>query len=784
MILYRPVGLQELELIYDSGMRAFPARLPQQPIFYPVLDLEYARQIASDWNASSGQQAGYVTQFKVEDEYIRKFEEHTVGGSQHQELWIPAEEMEEFNRHITGTIKVVEAHFGETFEGFVPDQFGLQGKDAVAQFTLLANSFVYRRLEFYQEIKRNHKAVFLDYPFWLTHEFKNEGLKEKVLQGIKEAWFSSFPKIPLPSPVPKDDTPEAEVDSQPLENPVPEGRTDSFSWDEEDIEEETPPVKQSPSFVNPVRKESAPEEQINRQEATKPGRETITPPQGSASHFVAKPAPRETVPVRQPESFFVQGVQLGLREQYKEAVEQLSRAVAVNPRQVAAQTSLGVARLRLGEENRALSCYEAAIKIDPRSAEAHYFRANILYARGEVREAVEEYTIAIGLKPELIEAHENPLPQDRLTDYNKSPAGMNRIARPARRILELNQLLEANPRQPEILKERAAEYSRLWNDEQAIADYSASLKIRPDDARVLHLRGQAYERIGQSERALDDFRQATNLNPQLSNEYLNQGVQLGRIGNYRQSIASLTEGIRLAPRNPNGYFNRGTSYFQLGDLENAIADFSTVIELTSNDEDAYYWRGISYEEAGRQKEAIADYRQLLAISQNPDLRAEIRQRLSQWNEEDPKETSQRRTPEDQRKSDPTKTKERDQKLDLYELVSALGERALRSTWFGSDLDCEGEKADELYESTDQNQPVDGGDFLEITSGIQRTVKGDFQAFDRGGESPWLFVRAWKGEGFYIETNDPKIKARLKSQFPSLEEVQGAAAPYLGMFIPI
>ena len=43
MILYRPVGLKELELIYDSGMRAFPARLPQQPIFYPVLDLEYAK---------------------------------------------------------------------------------------------------------------------------------------------------------------------------------------------------------------------------------------------------------------------------------------------------------------------------------------------------------------------------------------------------------------------------------------------------------------------------------------------------------------------------------------------------------------------------------------------------------------------------------------------------------------------------------------------------------------------------------------------------------------------
>ncbi len=138
MILYRPVGLQELELIYDSGMKAFPARLPQQPIFYPVLDLEYARQIASDWNAKSGQFAGYITQFKVEDEYIERFETHTVGGSQHQEFWIPAEELEEFNRHIVGHIKVVEAHFSDSFQGFVPDKFGLEGKNAVAQFTLLS----------------------------------------------------------------------------------------------------------------------------------------------------------------------------------------------------------------------------------------------------------------------------------------------------------------------------------------------------------------------------------------------------------------------------------------------------------------------------------------------------------------------------------------------------------------------------------------------------------------------------------------------------------------------
>ena len=33
MILYRPVGEQELALIRESGYTAFPPRLPEQPIF-------------------------------------------------------------------------------------------------------------------------------------------------------------------------------------------------------------------------------------------------------------------------------------------------------------------------------------------------------------------------------------------------------------------------------------------------------------------------------------------------------------------------------------------------------------------------------------------------------------------------------------------------------------------------------------------------------------------------------------------------------------------------------
>jgi hypothetical protein len=108
--LVRPVGLHELALIWDSGMREFPPRLPHQPIFYPVTNAEYARQIAKDWNTRDEKSgfAGFVTEFAVDSGYVAKFPPHVVGASQHQEYWIPSEELGPFNKAISGRIRVLD----------------------------------------------------------------------------------------------------------------------------------------------------------------------------------------------------------------------------------------------------------------------------------------------------------------------------------------------------------------------------------------------------------------------------------------------------------------------------------------------------------------------------------------------------------------------------------------------------------------------------------------------------------------------------------------------------
>jgi hypothetical protein len=103
--LWRPVGPAEFELIKQSGMRAFPPRLPEQSIFYPVTTEAYAIKTARDWNVpASG--SGFVTCFEVAKDFLNQYEVQLAGGKAYQEYWIPAEDLNAFNAAIVGEIKV------------------------------------------------------------------------------------------------------------------------------------------------------------------------------------------------------------------------------------------------------------------------------------------------------------------------------------------------------------------------------------------------------------------------------------------------------------------------------------------------------------------------------------------------------------------------------------------------------------------------------------------------------------------------------------------------------
>ncbi|WP_419184093.1 hypothetical protein [Streptomyces caniscabiei] len=89
-------------VVYESSQ--FRAGVPAPAV--GKLDEAYAVKIARDWNVKHDG-AGYVTRFEVDTEFLRRYPVRQAGGRTILELWVPAEELEEFNAHLVGEIEVV-----------------------------------------------------------------------------------------------------------------------------------------------------------------------------------------------------------------------------------------------------------------------------------------------------------------------------------------------------------------------------------------------------------------------------------------------------------------------------------------------------------------------------------------------------------------------------------------------------------------------------------------------------------------------------------------------------
>jgi len=192
--MYRPIGVKELDLILNTGCRRYPPRLPTQPIFYPVLNQEYAIEIAQKWNTKDNNSGfcGYVTEFNIDKHYVSKYETHIVGSSKHEELWVPAELLSEFNSYIQAPILISNAFYGERYEAI---------ENHIEKFIQLLELKKYNPMDFSCQVQAEWKMVTHHYMAWVKHDFNNyvcdydkanllSSLRKTLVDNMK--WFFTF----------------------------------------------------------------------------------------------------------------------------------------------------------------------------------------------------------------------------------------------------------------------------------------------------------------------------------------------------------------------------------------------------------------------------------------------------------------------------------------------------------------------------------------------------------------------------------------------------------------
>ena len=113
--LYRPVGQKEPDLIEASEWKRFPPRLEWQPIFYPVLNENYATRIAAEWNTKDVENGsvGFALKFDVAEAFLESYNVEQVGDAECLEYWIPSEHLDAFNDAIEGTIEIISEWRGD-----------------------------------------------------------------------------------------------------------------------------------------------------------------------------------------------------------------------------------------------------------------------------------------------------------------------------------------------------------------------------------------------------------------------------------------------------------------------------------------------------------------------------------------------------------------------------------------------------------------------------------------------------------------------------------------------
>ena len=289
---------------------------------------------------------------------------------------------------------------------------------------------------------------------------------------------------------------------------------------------------------------------------------------------------------------------------YRQAIEDLNRAIEIKPDYVMAYTSRGVAYIYLGNYRQAIEDLNRVIAIRPSYAEAYNNRGAAYKGFGNYRQAIEDLNRVIAIRPNYPEAYLN-----RGFAYNG--LGNYRQA-----IEDFNRAIEIRPSYVEAYNNRGLVYGGLGNYRQAIEDYGRAIKIKPDYADAYYSRGNIYSMLGQYQLAIEDFNKVIRLKPDYANAYYQRGVAYKNMEQNQPAIENFTTAIRLQPANVLAYFNRGTVYNILNQDKQAIDDYNEAIRLNPGYVDVYNSRGITYNKLGEYQLAIKDFNESIKLQSN------------------------------------------------------------------------------------------------------------------------------------------------------------------------
>ena len=310
-----------------------------------------------------------------------------------------------------------------------------------------------------------------------------------------------------------------------------------------------------------------------------------TPVAEKAIEFFDRQQQREQT---SPDLFRRRALALQFLGRYKQAIEDYTNALRMDPDNVETLIRRGQTWYSLGKNDFAVKDFKSAIKRDRGNDQALYQLALTRFDLGEFKLAERDIQRAIESSPRNVRYY--GLYADILQNLGQHDGVIEALDRAS--------LLDSTD--PLTYQKRGQVHYLRRNYVSAISDFTRSLELSPNQPEVALTRGQAWLKAEQPQQAIDDFGRVLGQTLNLPKAYSGRAAALAMQEKHQQALIWLTKAFHRFKR-PRDLaelvFARGKIFVMMGRPAPAIDDFSTVAKLMSRDDKtvaaARYARGIA-----------------------------------------------------------------------------------------------------------------------------------------------------------------------------------------------
>ncbi len=303
-----------------------------------------------------------------------------------------------------------------------------------------------------------------------------------------------------------------------------------------------------------------------------------------------------------PKRFFKAGEDFILAGNYQDAVEQLTRAIDLQPDYDRAYLARATAYEELGMLREAAEDYDRAATFLDKKPEVFYEAGRLYFEIEDYEKAIDRLDKSISLKRNYLEPYQVKakvlMAQERYAEA-----------------LEMCDNALALKGTTDNFYLHGTVNEKLGNLEAAEADFVNAITVDQRHVPSLLALADVRLRLGKADLALQHANRAIQLDNENQQAYVIRSKIYVKKLDYPNAIDDVSKAILLNPEDTDLYFLRGVFYQDFTQHSHALNDFTRVLMLQPENADALYKRAWSYEQVGNFRDAIKDYEKLVSLSE-------------------------------------------------------------------------------------------------------------------------------------------------------------------------